>query len=76
MIIIHVKYYDLSNNIRVDNMIFVKVKKKQVNFTVLEDFRSRNNEKSNSFKYNFNYLLNTYRIINNHLKLIESKLSY
>ncbi len=58
MTIIHVKYYDLSNNIRVDNMIFVKVKKKQVNFTVLEDFRSRNNEKSNRFKYNFNYLLN------------------
>ena len=58
MIIIHVKYYDLSNNIRVDNMIFVKVKKKQVKFTVLEDFRSRNNEKSNRFKYNFNYLLN------------------
>lgn len=58
MIIIHVKYYDLSNNIRVDNMIFVKVKKKQVKFTVLEDFRSRNNEKSNSFKYSFNYLLN------------------
>ena len=57
MTIIHVKYYDLSNNIRVDNMIFVKVKKKQVNFTVLEDFRSRNNEKSNRFKYNFNYLL-------------------
>ena len=58
MTIIHVKYYDLSNNIRVDNMIFVKVKKKLVNFTVLEDFRSRNNEKSNRFKYNFNYLLN------------------
>lgn len=58
MIIIHVKYYDLSNNIRVDNMIFVKVKKKQIIFTVLKDFRSRNNEKSNRFKYNFNYLLN------------------
>ena len=59
MIIIEVNNYHLSNHVRGQIMIFVKVIKKARKLAVLRDFKTSNQENNNRIKLSFNYLLNT-----------------